>query len=295
MDAETEVQATDQTTPPVEDQVSTAPPEQEAETTGTPVETQETEKEGEEQAPKKDGVQKRIDEITREKYDAIRDAAYWKGVAEARRAQEAPKEEAKPEPPVYEAPPFAKPRPTLEAFEYDEAKLRQAELEWIGEKATHDAYHKAKAELEDANRRRDAEARLASYSDWVQQGTGKYADFQEVVQNSINMAPNGQIPEVMREAVREADNSHEVAYYLGKNPQEFQRIASLPPFKQAKEVFNISFKLATKTVQPKTITNAAPPIAPVKPQVAPTVSLSDMNTEDYMAYMDEQEFGKRGG
>lgn len=303
MDAELEAKEIEQATPPAEDMESAATSAEGAETSDSPVEEQEEVKAGEDGeqetvAPKKDGVQKRIAEITREKYDAIRDAAYWKGVAEARKGEAPKPAEDKPTEsgPAYTPPEFSEPRPKLEDCEYDEQKLRDAELAWVAKKATHDAYYKAKAEIEESNRRRDAETRLATYTDWKRQGAAKYQDFEEVIVNTANLAPNGQVPEVMSQAVREVDNSHDVAYFLGKNPQEFQRIAALAPLKQAIEIAKVSEKLAAKkTVLPKKIPNAPPPLVPVKPNAAPTTPLEEMSTEDYMAYMDEREFGKREG
>lgn len=212
-------------------------------------------------------------------------AAARKAEVEAMRRKETPTETV-PEKPVYQAPVFDKPRPRSDDFE-DYAQYEDARDAWLSEKAEHNAYHKAKAEIEESRRRQEAESHLASYNTWKRQGMEKYQDFEQVITSS------GNVPEVMSQAVREANNSHEVAYYLGKNPQEFQRIASLSPIKQAMEVAQISVTLASKTVKPKTIPNAAPPITPVTPKATPNVSLADMSMDDFIAYRNEQEFGRR--
>ena len=53
----------------------------------------------------------------------------------------------------------------------------------------------------------------------------KVPDFDAVVHN-----PNLTVTPVMADAIRESGRGAEIAYYLGKNPAEAARIASLPPF-----------------------------------------------------------------
>ena len=56
----------------------------------------------------------------------------------------------------------------------------------------------------------------------------KAPDFDAVVHN-----PNLTVTPVMADALRESSRGAEIAYYLGKNPGEAARIASLPPVSQA--------------------------------------------------------------
>lgn len=56
----------------------------------------------------------------------------------------------------------------------------------------------------------------------------KVPDFDAVAHN-----PNLTVTPVMADAIRESSRGAEIAYYLGKNPAEAARIASLPPVSQA--------------------------------------------------------------
>lgn len=83
----------------------------------------------------------------------------------------------------------------------------------------------------------------------------KYADFNEVVSNP-NL-PNLQTvnPPVLS-AILEHEHFPDIAYYLGKNPNEAHRIAGLPPARAILEVGRIA---ATLTAKPRQSQASAPP------------------------------------
>ncbi len=66
----------------------------------------------------------------------------------------------------------------------------------------------------------------------------------------------------MAETIQASDVGPDVAYYLGSNPKEADRISRLSPFLQAKEIGKIEAKLATDPPVKKT-TAAPQPITPV--------------------------------
>ena len=66
----------------------------------------------------------------------------------------------------------------------------------------------------------------------------------------------------MAETIRASDIGPDVAYYLGSNPKEADRISKLPPYLQAKELGKIEVKLADSPPVKKT-SSAPAPIAPV--------------------------------
>lgn len=112
--------------------------------------------------------------------------------------------------------------------------------------------------------RREAEKQQAeaieAYHDRVEEARSKYEDFEQVAYN-----PRVPITTVMAEAIRVSEVGPDVAYYLGSNFKEAERISRLAPLAQAKEIGKIEAKLAAEPPVKKT-TNAPAPITPVTPK-----------------------------
>lgn len=102
---------------------------------------------------------------------------------------------------------------------------------------------------------------LAAYHDREEQARDKYEDFETVAYN-----PRVPITEVMAQAIRHSDIGPDVAYHLGSNIKEAERISRLPPFLQAKEIGKIEAKLASEPAPAKKISSAPAPIVPVTPR-----------------------------
>jgi hypothetical protein len=98
---------------------------------------------------------------------------------------------------------------------------------------------------------------LESYHDKEEKAREKYDDFEQVAYN-----PNLPITGVMAQTIQASDIGPEVAYHLGANPKEAERISRLPPFLQAKEIGKLEAKLIAEPPTKKTSTAPAP-IAPV--------------------------------
>jgi hypothetical protein len=126
---------------------------------------------------------------------------------------------------------------------------------------------------------------LAQYYEREEQALDKFADFKEV-------AYNAQVPitEVMAETIRASEIGPDVAYYLGSNIKEAERISRLTPLLQAKEIGRIEAKIIAAPVPVKKTTNAPAPIAPVVPRgTSPAYDTTDprsiktMSTSDWIA------------
>ena len=103
-----------------------------------------------------------------------------------------------------------------------------------------------------------AQAAIAdAYHDREEEARTKYDDFEQVAYN-----PKLPITDVMAETIRASDVGPDVAYYLGANPKEADRISRLPPFLQAKELGKIEVRL-TDNPPVKRTTSAPAPITPV--------------------------------
>ena len=98
---------------------------------------------------------------------------------------------------------------------------------------------------------------LGSYHEKEEDARGRYEDFEQVAYN-----PKLSITNVMAETIQSSDIGPELAYYLGSNPKDADRIARLSPLGQAKEIGKIEAKLAAEPPMKRT-TSAPAPISPV--------------------------------
>ncbi|CAB5194785.1 hypothetical protein UFOVP169_34 [uncultured Caudovirales phage] len=98
---------------------------------------------------------------------------------------------------------------------------------------------------------------LEAYQDREEEARSKYEDFEQVAYN-----PKLPITSVMAETIQASDIGPDLAYYLGTNPREADRISRLSPFLQAKEIGKLEAKMSSAPVLKKT-TSAPPPIAPI--------------------------------
>jgi hypothetical protein len=85
----------------------------------------------------------------------------------------------------------------------------------------------------------------------------KYSDYQAVVHS-----PDLQITPTMAATIYHSDIGPDVAYYLGQNPDEAERISELSPLLQAKEMGKIEAKVIANPPAKKT-SSAPNPINPV--------------------------------
>jgi len=124
---------------------------------------------------------------------------------------------------------------------------------------TVDEYAEARAEQIIQTRQQQARHSeiVAAYQDREEDARDKYEDFEQVAYN-----PNLPITTVMAQTIQASEIGPEVAYYLGANPKEAERISRLEPMIQAKEIGRIEAKLVTDPPVKKS-TSAPSPISPV--------------------------------
>jgi hypothetical protein len=119
------------------------------------------------------------------------------------------------------------------------------------------AYQKAEELIAKREAAKQQSAVLESYQEREEAARDKYDDFQQVAYN-----PNLPITNVMAETIQSSDIGPELAYYLGSNPKEADRISRMTPLSQAKEIGRIEAKLAADPPVKRT-TSAPAPISPV--------------------------------
>jgi hypothetical protein len=191
--------------------------------------------------PKPSGKEKRISELVWQREEARREAAYYKGLAEGKGG--APQGA---EPAATDGPPKQEDFGTYD--EYLRALTRhEIRTEMAQER------QKLTGELE-------ARELQGGFEKRVEAVRAKHADFNEVA-----FANDHEVSPIMRDAILNTPNGAEIAYWLGQNHEESNRIARLSPNHQIFELGRISDRLAARQSAPKPQASAAPaPITPVK-------------------------------
>lgn len=193
-----------------------------------------------EEKPVKTAFQQRIDEITREKYEARREAEYWKNLAT--------KEQTKPT----ELPP-GRPVPPLEMDFTDPTEYRRARVKYEDDL---DAWKENSRKSNEIQRRQteEYEANIARYNANIARMKDKYADYDEVVGKPVFT------PELSQE-IMASEYAPEIGYYLAKNTAEAKRLSSLSSSAMAREIGRLEGKFTAGTLK---FTSGAPkPINPV--------------------------------
>lgn len=137
------------------------------------------------------------------------------------------------------------------------APVSQSQFESVEQYAEALAAQKAEQLLQQRELERQQTAILESYHDKEEQARDKYEDFEAVAYN-----PSLKITTVMAQTIQASDVGPDVAYYLGLNPKEADRISRLSPILQAKEIGKIEAKVASSPPVKKP-SNAPAPIQPV--------------------------------
>ena len=128
------------------------------------------------------------------------------------------------------------------------------------------AAQKAEQLLQKRELERQQAELIEQYHDREEKAREKYDDFEQVAYN-----PSLKVTTVMAQTIQASDVGPEVAYFLGLNPKEAERISKLSPFLQAKEIGRIEAKLVAEPVTKKT-SSAPAPIAPVTARTSGTPS-----------------------
>jgi hypothetical protein len=133
------------------------------------------------------------------------------------------------------------------------------------------AFQKAEELIAKREAAKQQSAVIESYQEREEAARDKYDDFEQVAYN-----PKLPITDVMAETIQSSDIGPELAYYLGSNPKDAERISRMSPLSQAKEIGKIEAKLAAEP--PVKRTTSAP--APISPVTARTSGSPAIDTTD---------------
>lgn len=206
--------------------------------------------------PKNKGVGKRINELTREKHDALRELEYWKQQA-LKPAEPKPAAQAEPTPEA-----TVSGEPKLEDFDFDMTAFNRAHYKW----------------MRDEERKQEAIVKVQkTFVEKESAFEAEHPDYREVA-----YAPTLPMTQEMVRVILETDDPPAVAYYLGKNPGEAADIAQMQPLAAARAIGRIEAKLSAPASAPvreppKKTTNAPPPPKTVSGAGKPEVSVDDPN------------------
>lgn len=223
-----------------------------------------TNEDDEHRVPK--GVQKRIDRLTQEKYRLRAELEVL------RRSQPPVQQEAQPQQQTQ--------APKLESFQSIEAYLDALAEHKASQKA--EKVFREREALESKQRQQTEQSKLHDgYAKQTETARQAYDDFDDVVEN-----PDLSISKPMAEAIMRAKNGADVAYYLGKNPAEADRISQLDPFSAAVEIGRLAATVVRP--QPRKASSAPPPIQPVGSRATPVTDPDKMSTEDWLKWRNGQ-------
>lgn len=212
-----------ETEAPVETTEKVETPETEA-TTETPEPAEEK------QEKPKSRAQQRVEEALAAKKEAERRAAALEARLKVLEAQQAPNPDSYDDPTKFQA-------------DLTSHAVKQARADEL------------KEELQET-RRSASEAQSQAWATKVNESMARFPDYAEVVDRNPNFP---QFSDEFVDLVKDHDNGPAFAYWLGKNPDEARRIASLPPVRQALELGRIEAKVS---IPPPKRTSTAPPPAP---------------------------------
>jgi DNA repair exonuclease SbcCD ATPase subunit len=281
--------------------------EEENETSSEDEETEEQEKLEEEKPAKKNrkSAKERIDELTAEKYNTLRELESLRREFDAFKAgsQKEVKQEAEPAlreqlPP--EAPnPDAlddKGEPVYALGEFDPKFIRDL-TKFTIEQETKEARARADAEAREAQAKAERETLSKTWNEKVEKVVEELPDFREKVSN-LGTAFAGIDPtygDYLATTIMQCDNGPEIMYYLSQNIGEAQNIVASGPFAATLAIGRLQAKLEAPAQEQepatkKRVSNAsAPPPAVARGQGGKFTTRAD--TDDLDAF--EREFFNR--
>ena len=201
---------------------------------------------------KPDGVQKRIDKLTGEKYDLQRKLAYYEALGK----EETPKPQA--------APQEVK---SLADFDYDEVAYQA----YVNDQAA----AKTRQELEAEQAKHQAAERYADFKSREAKFAEKHEDYSAVAHN-----PALDVNQGMAELIQTAEDGPELGYYLGKNPEIATKLSRLPPLVMAMEMG--ALRLEINKPKPVELSKTPPPPKKIEAtDVKPKLSLGDLSQAEF--------------
>ena len=199
------------------------------------------------QAKERRSAQARINELTRARHDAEREAAYWRGLAEASRSNQQPAQTQHE---------VAK-KPTASDFQ-DYDTYVEALAEWKAEQKVQEALDRRQQSTEQAKKAAEAREVAKSWAERQNAVRSVFTDYDAVVGSAdVTITP------AVSDILLTSDKGPEVAYYLAKNPSVVEKLNALSPTAAAREIGRLeaalekpSAKHVVEAPQPANVTRS---------------------------------------
>lgn len=231
------------------------------------------ETDAEKTAKAQSGVQKRIDQLTREKNDARREAEYYRRMSEAKQEEKAPVKLSPDDFATYD--------------DYVDAKVEQRTAALVAEHIQKQTQERAQ-QAHQREQQASMEAQQIAYADRESKISATIPDYRE----TMEAAKETPISEHMVLAILESDRGPEIAYYLAKKPVEAQRINALAPVSAVRAIGRIEAQLETeaKAAKAAMVSEAPEPLKPLRGGTGGAVgkSMDDMTQTEFNAAREKQ-------
>ena len=153
------------------------------------------------------------------------------------------------------------------------------------------AEHKVAVKLAEREAHQRQKTVVDAHAEREEAAREKYSDYQDVVHRDDLL-----ISDYMADVIMSSDVGPEVAYHLGKHPEEAARIHGLPPLQQAKEIGRLEASFSNNPAPVKKVSSAPEPIKPLNSRsTTPTYdpadprSVKSMDTRAWIKARNEQE------
>lgn len=223
------------------------------------------------------GLQPRIDELTRKRHEAEREAAYWKGVATQGKAPNSAD--------AQQAAPAAPEKPTPAKFD-DYGAYIEALTEWKADQKITQALTQREAE---AAQRQQAQQQASTWETRQAAARAAVPDYDQVVG-----ASDAPVAKHVADALVESEHGPALAYHFAKHPEALERLNDMSARQADREIGRLEERLAASAAQPAAATPAKTSNAP-KPASATaaqgrstTPPVSQMSMEQYMQHRKQQ-------
>lgn len=243
---------------------------QEVDSSTTEAETAETQLDSEKETEeKKNGVQKRIDQLTREKYEERRQRE-----AVEKRLKEL-EEQSKPEP--------IKPPKEEDFDDYNQYLEQQAD--YLAARAAEKLSTQQKAkdqQLAQAEEQLQVQKRAEKFGERIQREMNAYEGFMEKMNDPIFAEITHNMDRDLIGLIQESDKATALTYHLATHIEEADRLSRLNPVYAARELARIEAKL--ELPKPNKISNAPDPIKPIGSNESAVKNPDDMSMDQWMEW-----------
>lgn len=246
-------------------------PVNEGETDSSEGDGEKQDPEEKEEKPKPSKAKKRIDELTRQRYEAQKQAKELESkLRETQEQLDRLKDQGvkKPNRDDY-----------VDDEQYDAALIKYALDKKSLEEKRQGNQQSLKMAAEEAQARRQKAA--SDYSDKISSESSQYENFNEVVgSGAFTSIVNAMDPDLI-ELIHTSDKGVGLAYHLASNLEQADELAQMNPLRAAQQLAKIEAGL--QKASPKKVTNAPTPQKPIgaKGKSSKTIYDSSMSIEEY--------------